>query len=160
MRAEAPQRVLVGADLAEVQPVAVDVVDLLAELARVRQLLEPLHARVVLEQMADHQHPAACVGRRHRTLRVGHRLRQRLLHEAVLARLEHADGQFRVGRDRRGEGDRVERVVGQQLVEVGRHPDAGKPRRARLARLADASQHHVSSDPGIDSKLRARLGPQ
>ena len=39
-------------------PVAVDVVDV-AELARVHQLLQPHQARVVLEQVADHQRPAA-----------------------------------------------------------------------------------------------------
>ena len=44
MGAEAPQRVLVGAQLAEVQAVAVDVVDLSPSSPRVRQLLE-LRAR-------------------------------------------------------------------------------------------------------------------
>ena len=37
MRAEAPERVLVRAQLAEVQPVAVDVVDPVAELAAVER---------------------------------------------------------------------------------------------------------------------------
>ncbi len=45
VRAEAPERVLVRAELAEVQPVAVDVVDPVAELARVGQLLQLLRRR-------------------------------------------------------------------------------------------------------------------
>ena len=55
VRAEAPQRVLVGAQLAQVQPVRVDVVDV-AQLAGVGDLLELAHPGVVLEQVADHQH--------------------------------------------------------------------------------------------------------
>ena len=58
VRAERPERVLVGAQLAEVQPVAVDVVDV-AELARVHELLQPHEPGVVLEQVADHQRPPA-----------------------------------------------------------------------------------------------------
>ena len=57
MRAQRPQRVLVGAELPQVQPVGVDVVDV-AQLARVGELLELVHARVVLEQVADHEHLA------------------------------------------------------------------------------------------------------
>jgi hypothetical protein len=49
--AERPQRVLVRAELAEVQPVAVDVVDV-AELAGRGDLLELGDARVVFEQVA------------------------------------------------------------------------------------------------------------
>jgi hypothetical protein len=36
----------------------------------------------------------------------------------VLARLEHAHGEVGVRRDGRGEDDRVERVVGQQVIEL------------------------------------------
>ena len=68
VRAEAPQRVLVGAQLAEVQAVGVDVVDV-AELARVGDLLELAHARVVLEQVADHQHAAGSRAPRDRRAR-------------------------------------------------------------------------------------------
>ena len=68
-------------------------------------------ARVVLEQVADHQHPAGRLGRGHGPLGVGDRLRQRLLDEAVLAGLEHADRELGVGRDRGGQRDRVERRV-------------------------------------------------
>ena len=68
VRAERPERVLVGAQLAEVQAVAVDVVHV-AELARVDQLLQPHEAGVVLEQVADHQRAAAARAARPRPAR-------------------------------------------------------------------------------------------
>ena len=161
VRAEAPERVLVGAQLAEVQPVAVDVVDPLAELARVGQLLELPDARVVLEQVADHQHPPESARGRHRALGVGDRLRQRLLDEAVLAGLEHPHRELRVRRDRRRERDRVELRIGEQLVEIAAvtaTPGKRAPPRSRAS--GEPSQHHASSRPGTAAKLRARFGPQ
>ncbi len=119
VRAERPQRVLVGAQLAEVQAVAVDV-EHPAELAVVDQLLELDDARVVLEQVADHQHAVRAARRGDDRLGVGHGLGHRLLHEAVLARREHALRERGVGRHRRRERDGVDRVVGEHLVEVGR----------------------------------------
>ena len=64
-------------------------------------------------------------------LGVGDRLRERLLDEAVLARLEHAHGQLGVRRHRGGEHDGVEVGVAEQVVEVG-----GEARLAELAREA------------------------
>ena len=46
-------------------------------------------------------------------------LGQRLLDEAVLARLEHPHGELGVGGHGRGEHDRVELGIGEQLVQVG-----------------------------------------
>ena len=132
VRAERPERVLVGAQLPEVEPVGVDVVDV-AELAGGRDLLELGHARVVLEQVADHQGPARPLGGGDGPLGLLDGLRERLLDEAVLARVEHALGQRAVGRHRRGEHDRVERVVGQQVVEVRGEAGAGEARRPALA---------------------------
>ncbi len=86
MGAEAPERVLVCPQLAEVQAVAVDVVDL-PELTAISQLLELLHARVVLQQVADHQHPVCGQPGIDGPLCVGDRLGERLLDEAVLAGL-------------------------------------------------------------------------
>ena len=51
MRAEAPERVLVLAHLAQVQPVRIDVADV-AQLAGVDDLLQLRHAGVVLEQVS------------------------------------------------------------------------------------------------------------
>ena len=85
--AEAPERVLVGADDAQVLPVAVEVEDL-AERALVHEVLQLLHGGVVDEQVVDHQHPAARVGQLGQRVRVGRGQRQWLLDEGVLAGLE------------------------------------------------------------------------
>ena len=161
MRAERPERVLVGAQLAEVEPVAVDVVDV-AELARVGDLLQLDHARVVLEQVADHQDLARALGRGRDLLGVGDGLRQRLLDEAVLAGLERLEREVGVGRHRRGDDHRVERVVGEQIVDVaGGRPDAREAARVqRSSASCEPSQSQRSSAPGSRSKLRARFGPQ
>src|SRR4051794_9166680 len=133
VRAEAPQRVLLRAQLAEVEPVAVDVVDV-AELARVGDLLELVDAGVVLEQVADHQHAIGPPRRFDDALGARHRQRERLLDEAVLARLEHAHRELGVGGHRRREDDGVEPRIGEHLLEVVREPRARMARRDALAR--------------------------
>ena len=80
---------------------------------------------MVAEQVADHQHQAALVGELDEALGRGGVLSERLLDEAVLARLERPLGELGVGRDRGGDRDRVEVVVGEQVVEVGREPGLG-----------------------------------
>ena len=99
VRAEAPQRVLLGPQLAEVHAVAVDVIER-PQRARVDQLLQARHRRVVLEQVADHQDPSGPLGGGNRLLGVGGGGGERLLDEAVLSRLGDADRQFGVGRYR------------------------------------------------------------
>ena len=69
---EAPESVLVRAQLAEVQAISIDVIDAVAELARAGELLEFLHARVVLEQVTHHQHAPTGAGGLHRALGVRH----------------------------------------------------------------------------------------
>ena len=88
-------------------------------------------------------------------------LRHRLLDEAVLARRQDALRERGVRRHGRGEGDGVERVVGEHLVEIVGESSArehGAVARARVA--SEASQHQASSLPGSAAKLRARFGPQ
>ena len=131
--AEAPECVLIRPQLAEVQAVAVDVVDAVAQLAGVEQLLELLHAGVILEQVADHQKPAAGAGGCQRALGVGHRLRERLLDKAVLARLQRALRKTSMGRHRRRDHDGVQTSVVEQLVELRRHARGGKPLGDQLA---------------------------
>ena len=74
-------------------------------------------ARVVLEQVPDHQRAPGGLGRGDGALGLGDRLGERLLDEAVLAGAEHALGELGVRGHRGGEGDGVERVVGEQVVE-------------------------------------------
>ena len=102
-----------------------------------------LDARVVLEQVADHQDPAGALGGRDDLLGLGDRLRQRLLDEAVLAGLEHAHGEVGVGRHRRGDDDRVELGVGQQLVEVA----ARRARRGTAAPTRSRASSDAVADP-------------
>jgi hypothetical protein len=141
--AKRPQRVLVGAQLAEVQAVSVDV-EHAPELAGVDQLLELDDAGVVLEQMADHQRSAGALRSRHHGLGVGGRLRHRLLNEAVLARRDHLDRQCGVRRYRRRERHGVDTVVCEHLVEVGGRAGVREQRRDTLAvgveRIADPGE--------------------
>ena len=123
MRAETPERVLVRPQLAEIQAVRVDVVDL-AELAARGDLGEHAHARVVLEQVPDHQHPLRLARGLDDTLGLHHRLRERLLDEAVLAGHEHCFGELRVRWHRRCDDDGVELRVGEQLVNGRADRDA------------------------------------
>ena len=160
MRAELPERVLVGAQLAEVQPVAVDVVDV-AELARVDELLEPdqrpggtraggrpsacgpLASAAATTRSASATDWASGFSTKH-----------------VLARLEGARASVGVRGHRRGEHQGVELRVGQQLVEVAGRPAAGRTRAERSRRLGAPSQSHAQPRAGSAAKLRARLGPQ
>ena len=61
VHAERPERVLVRAHDPEVLPVRVDA-EHVAELARVDELLQLAHARVVEEQVAGHQDEVALGG--------------------------------------------------------------------------------------------------
>ena len=149
VRAEAPERVLVRAQLAQVEAVAVDVVDV-AELAGVGDLLQLLEPGWYSSRWPDHQHPARLRGRRDHALGVGRRLRQRLLDEAVLAGRQHALGQLGVGRHRRGDHDRVELGVGQQLVEVG----------GQRARSGNASAQRARGPPSASQIQRSSVAGQ
>ena len=162
--AQAPERVLLGAQLAQVQAVAVDVVDV-AQLAVGGQAVQHLQPGVVLQEVTDHQDPVRLGGRRHHALGVGHGLGQRLLDEAVLARGQHPLGDRRVGGHRRGHRHRVQGGIGQQLVQVGalarvgeRQPLALAPvgRRRRRARPARRRAGGRSCGPGWGPSSPAR----
>ena len=132
-----------GAQLAEVEAVPVDVVDV-AEVAGVRDLLQLDHAGVVLEQVADHQHRARALGRGGDLLGIGRRLRERLLDEAVLARLQRLERQAGVGRHGRGDHD----------ARRARRRPAARPRRSmprtpgKRARPAVERLLRAVADPG------------
>ena len=134
VHAERPERVLVAADDAEVLAVRVHAQEL-AELAGVEELLQLEDARVVQQQMAGHEHEAALTREPQQLLHLGALHRRRLLDEHVLARLERLLRERVVGRHRRRDDDGVELVVGEQLVEVGRHPRLRMPCRELLPQL-------------------------
>ncbi len=100
----------------QVEAVAVDVVEP-AELVAVDQRLQPRDRGVVLEQVPDHENLAGVIGRGDSALGVGGGGGERLLDEAVLARLGDGDRELSVRGHRRGEHDRVELLVGEEIVE-------------------------------------------
>ena len=114
--AERPESVLVLADDPEVLPVAVDA-EHVAELAGVDELLQLLHAGVVEQQMARHEHELALLGERDELLHLRRAHRRRLLDEDVLARLERLLRERVVCRHGRRDHDGLEVVVGEHLVE-------------------------------------------
>jgi hypothetical protein len=122
--AQAGERVLLTPDLPEVLPVAVQV-EHVSELARLDQLLQLAHARVIEQQVPWHQHELALPGDRHELLRLGRVHRHRLLDEDVLAGEQRPPREVEVRHDGRGDDDRLELGIGEQLVEVGRHARAG-----------------------------------
>nr|WP_254126842.1 hypothetical protein [Aquihabitans sp. G128] len=113
---EAPERVLLLADAPEVQAVGVEVAEL-AQRPPLHELLELQERRVVLQQVPHHQGAPGGGGRSHDRLGVGHRERQRLLHEDVLAGLERLDGQPGVVHRGRGDDQGVDLGVGHHLGE-------------------------------------------
>src|SRR5579884_320579 len=142
VHAERPERVLVRADDPEVLAVAVDAQHL-AQFAAVDELLQLLHARVVEEEVARHQHE---VPRRRELDELGHlgrAHRGRLLDQHVLARLERLLRERVVRRHRRRDHDRVDAVVGEHLGEV-----VGRAR-LRVARGEALAQLRVEvAEPG------------
>ena len=158
VHAERPEGVLVRADDAEVDPVAVDA-EHVADLARVDQLLQLQHGRVVEQEMAGHEHEVALLGDAHELVHLGGVHRRRLLDEDVLAGLERLLREREVRRHRRRDHDRVERVVGEQVVVALGRPRVRVARRESVARCAGSrSQTQVSS--ARPSKFRTRFGPQ
>src|SRR5581483_9604490 len=113
--AERPQCVLVRAHDPEVLAVSVDAEDL-AELSGSDELLQLLHAGVVEQQVARHQHPVAGRGQPDELVHLRRAHRRRLLDEDVLPRLERLLRELVVRRYGRRDDDGVEPVVGEQLV--------------------------------------------
>jgi hypothetical protein len=158
VRPERPQRVLVGPQLAQVEPIPVEVEEV-AEVAGVGDRLELLEAGVVLEQVADHQHAPGgargggdLLGRRER-------LGERLLHEAVLPCGEYPQCHLGVRGHRRRADHGVQLGVGEQLVELGAHADARQLGCSALARrlraVAEPAQLGVGQAVEVARQVRA-----
>ncbi len=125
--AERPEGVLVRPDPPEVLPVAVDA-EHLAESARLDQLLQLLHARVIEQEVARHENEVAFGGEGHELVDLAALHRRRLLDEHVLAGLEGCLRELVVRRDGRRNHDRVELGVAEHLLERLRPPRLRIPR--------------------------------
>ncbi len=82
VRSQAPHHVLVLADLAQVAPLGIQVIDL-AQLTTVHQFLEVRDGRVIQEQMPHHEHQIALMGQAHQRLCIFYAQGNRLFHEHV-----------------------------------------------------------------------------
>ena len=115
----------------------------LSELPRIDERLEAVDARVVFEQVPDHQHAAVLASHAHGLLRLRGRLGQRLLHQYMLSRFEAAAGQVGVRGHRRGDDHGLEGVVLEQLVDRAGCPCIRKTSAGGLEPLG-----RVVADPG------------
>lgn len=150
VRRQVPQRVVLCVELAEAEPVRVDVADF-AKLALVDQPLQRLEGGVEPQDMANHEDAAIVLGRLHRTLGIRHRQRDRLFHQHVLAVL---DGTYRkVGMElrRQRHDDGVDIVTDEQLVRLDRQAVLLAGKAFRAARLVSET---ACSAP---SALRVRM---
>lgn len=113
---EGPEDVLLAPDLAQIQAVGIDVIDP-AQLARGGHVLEPDKGRVVLEQMADHEHEPALLGQGDELLGVGLVQNQGLLHIDVASGQQGLTGQGVVGLGRGGHDHALHRAVLEHLAQ-------------------------------------------
>ena len=158
VHAQAPERVFVLADHAQVLAVAVHVQHV-AELARFDQLTQLDHGRVEPQQVADHHDPRPLGGQGLQLPGLGDRPGQRLLHEHVLAGQQGAPGQGVVGGHRCRHDHRVQRLVLDQVVEASRHPGLGELRREPglplLVRVAAPDQLGAGQLREVAGQVRA-----
>ena len=112
------------------------------ELARLDDARELDVLRPEPQHEADHQHPAAPLGRREDRVCVVERERERLLDEDMLPRREGALGDLAMERGRHADVDRLDLRVGEDRVEVDRRlgahgrGDTGGPLGAGVRRTA------------------------
>ncbi len=137
VRTEAPERVLVLADLAEVLAVPVHV-EQAAELLGVDEVLELGDAGVVEEEVARHEDERALLRQRDELLAERRGECERLLDEDVLAGEEGLARELEVRDDRGRDRDRVHLVVGEDVVEA-----------RRLARVGEAAA--IALEPALVS---------
>ena len=155
--AEAPERVLVLADLAQVLPVAVHVEDL-AELAGVDQLLQLRPRRVEASRwptISTRSRLAASAASSRASAAVRPAASRR---STCLPACSACAPSACVRGHRRRHHDGVERVVLEQVVERGVIRTLGNCAENRARRSSSRSQHQAQvGSPGIGPKFRAQV---
>ena len=122
---------------AEVDAAHRDEVDL-AELTGLQQIANAVHRRAVEEGMPWHENAAGLLRFARQVERIVRRAGEGLLDEHMLSGRQRRAGDGVVGRDRRRDGHCLDRVVGEDLVQVGGENEA------RVAR-ADLCQRALPS---------------
>ncbi len=120
---EGPEDVFLAAYLAKVQPVRIDVVDA-SEFSRCGQFLEPRKDRVVMEQVADHEHQAAGAGEIDEFAGFVFAKNQGLFDVQVPAREDHFTGDIEMGFGGSGDGDSRDVRPGKHVVQGQARVDA------------------------------------
>ena len=124
MRGERPQCVFLAANFAQAEAVGINVAKD-AEAPRLDGATQGDEGRMVEQQMTDHQGQAAIMGQTGETAAFGDIQAQRLFDEHVLARRQRRRDQLAMARCRRRDGDRRDRVAGEQIRRVGERGGVG-----------------------------------
>ena len=141
MGREAPEYILLAPHLAQVQAMGIDVAQA-PQVAPGNQFLQPYECRVVLQQVAHHQHPSLLSGQGIQFFGGIHVQGDGFFDKHVLPCRQRLPGEVRMGHRRRGDGDRVDSGVTEDFLECrGGDPvlPTELPGRFRV-RIADRGQ--------------------
>src|SRR5439155_17876224 len=122
MRRKAPENILLGTDLPDVQTVGIQVVDL-SECPVLNQLLQFQDRRMIPENMPNHKDSVLCGGQVDEVLPLLYVNGERLLDENVLSGFESRLRHFVVCRRRRGQGDGRNRRIAKDDAEIPAESD-------------------------------------
>ena len=159
VRGKVPERVDVGTNAAEIQPLAVDVAKV-AQLAGINQFLHIADGRVIDEGVTRHHDEISLGSAPCEFIHLGDLRRQWFLDENVFTSIEDllSEGEVTC---RRGSNDHAmhARIVQNNLmVSIARL--RGKFASTKARRSALESTTYLTAQPGSAEKLRRRFGPQ
>jgi len=119
VRREAPEDVLFAANLAEVESVGIDVLQA-AEAALVDEVVQRQKGRVVLQQVAHHEHAVVLRRDGDELFGIGGAQGERLFDEDVFSGLQRLAGEVGMQGSGGGDGNRFDGFVGEHLIEGAR----------------------------------------